>query len=161
MALTLTLTQKRLGLILDAINTHIDEQVARYQITPPSEDVAGDFGNDLHLLRIQRDELLTLAETGQGTAHVYECWSDPEDNGISLLRFQDVAENRAQGQLSARAKRLYSFIAHTGEEAMAIHCLRQGWAPYVPMGEAAPCPTCQTPYYPQGYGDCWRCGHIG
>lgn len=161
MAIAVTFSQKRLGLVLDAIHERIENQVARYQVTPPSEDAAGDYGNDLHNLRLERDALLALQSQGQGTAHVYECWSNPVDSSLSLLRFQDVAANRARGQLSNRAIKLYSFIAHTGEEAMAIHALRQGWAPYVPMGETAPCPTCQTPFYPQGYGDCWRCGHIG
>jgi hypothetical protein len=96
-----------------------------------------------------------------GTARVYECWSDPADNGLALLRAQDVQRNGEQGLLSDRATLLYSFTAHTGEEAMAIHSLRQGWAPYLPMGDAAPCPTCGSLYYPHGYGDCWRCGHIG
>jgi hypothetical protein len=92
---------------------------------------------------------------------VYECWFDPEDSGLSLLRAQDVQRNRDNGQLSNRAILQYAFTAHTGEEAMAIHALRQGWAPYLPMGDAAPCPNCGANYYPHGYGDCWRCGHIG
>jgi hypothetical protein len=161
MAYSLILTQKSLGLILAAIDSRIEAEVARYQITPPSEDAAGDYGNDLHHLRMQRHELASLPQSGVGTGSVYECWSDPEDNSITLLRTQDVAAVRAQGQISDRATLSYSFVAHTGEEAMAIHALRQGWAPYLPHGEAAPCPTCNTPFYPQGYGDCWRCGHIG
>lgn len=91
----------------------------------------------------------------------YECWFDPEDNGLALLRCQAVQRNRDQGLLSERAVLRYSFTAHSGEEAMAIHALRQGWAPYLPIGAAAPCPTCGATYYPQGYGDCWHCGHIG
>jgi hypothetical protein len=160
-AISLTLTQKSLGLILDAIDTRIEAEMARYQITPPSEDVASDFGNDLHLLRMQRHELAALHAEGPGTATLYECWLDQEDNGLALLRAQDVATNRSQGQLSDQATMLYRFVAHTGEEARAIHALRQGWAPYLPMGEALPCPSCGTAFYPQGCGDCWRCGHIG
>jgi GNAT superfamily N-acetyltransferase len=95
------------------------------------------------------------------TATLYECWFDPADSGLALLRAQDVQRNRDGGQLSDDAVMQYSFIAHSGEEAMAIHALRQGWAPYLPMGEAAPCPTCGSMYYPNGYGDCWRCGKIG
>jgi hypothetical protein len=161
MATALTLSPKRLWLILQAIDARIVAEEARYQREDPAEDAAGDFGNDLWNLKLQREELATLVEAGAGTATDYECWFDPEDNGLSLLRHQDVQRNRAQGQLSDRATLQYTFIAHTGEEAMAIHCLRQGWAPYLPMGGAAPCPTCGTPYYPEGYGDCWRCGHIG
>jgi hypothetical protein len=95
------------------------------------------------------------------TAKLYQCWFDPVDSGLSLLKAQKVAELRAQNLLSETAELQYEFSAHTGEEAMAIHCLRQGWAPYMPMGEAGQCPTCQAVYYPQCYGDCWRCGHIG
>jgi hypothetical protein len=161
MAISLTLTQKSLGLILDAIDARIAAEVARYQITPPSEDAAGDYGNDLHLLRMQRHELAALQATGPGTATLYECWSDPKELSLSLLKNQYVAELRSRGLLSDQAIMLYQFVAHTGEEAMAIHALRQGWAPYLPQGDATPCPICATAFYPEGYGDCWRCGHIG
>ncbi len=161
MAIAFTISQKRLGLVLDAIDARIESEIARYQITPPSDDAAGDYGNDLHNLRLQRHEFAALHKLGTGTATEYECWSDPADSSLCLLRFCDVHAARQQGHLSDQAICLYQIIAHTGEEAMAIHYLRQGWAPYVPMGETASCPTCSTPYFPLGYGDCWRCGHIG
>jgi hypothetical protein len=161
MAVAITLFPKRLHLLLQAIDTHVAAEDARYSREDPAEDEAGDFGNDLWNLKLLRDELRALQSQGAGTAHDYECWFDPEDNGLSLLRASDVQRNRANGQLSDKAELRYSFIAHTGEEAMAIHALRQGWAPYLPMGADAPCPTCGTPYYPECYGDCWRCGHIG
>ncbi len=161
MAIALTLSPKWLWLVMQSLDTRIAAEEARYQHEDPAEDAAGDFGNDLWALKMLRAELATLHAAGPGTATDYECWFDPEDNGLSLLRFQDVQRNRDNGQLSDRAVLQYSFVAHTGEEAMAIHSLRQGWAPYLPMGDAAPCPTCGANYYPECYGDCWRCGHIG
>jgi hypothetical protein len=161
MAIALTLSPKRLQWILQAINDRIAAEDARYQREDPAEDAAGDFGNDLWGLKLTRDYLNSLLAEGSDTATDYECWFDPEDNGLSLMRFEDVQRHRDGGQLSDRAVLQYAFIAHTGEEAMAIHSLRQGWAPYLPMGEAAPCPTCGANYYPECYGDCWRCGHIG
>jgi hypothetical protein len=161
MAIAITLSPKRVRLIMQALDARIAAEEVRYTREDPCDDADGDFGNDLWHLKAQRTELATLAEAGAGTATDYQCWFDPADNGITLLRFSDVKRNRDQGQLSDQAILQYAFTAHTGEEAMAIHALRQGWAPYVPMGKDAPCPTCATPYYPEGYGDCWRCGHIG
>jgi hypothetical protein len=161
MAIAISLSPKMLHLILQSMNDRIAAEDARYVREDPAEDAAGDFGNDLWALKLLRDEMRAMQVDGPGTATDYECWFDPEDSGLTLLRFQDVQRNRHNGQLSDRAVLQYRFIAHSGEEAMAIHALRQGWAPYLPMGEAAPCPTCSANYYPQGYGDCWRCGHIG
>jgi hypothetical protein len=161
MAHAVTLTPKALGLILEAIDARIAAEEDRYTREDSGEDAAGDFGNDLNYLKLQRRELAALLLTGQGAATHYQCWFDPEDNGLSLLRFQDVQRNRDQGQLSDQAVLRYEFSAHSGEEAAAIRNLREGWAPYLPTGDAAPCPTCGANHYPQGYGDCWRCGHIG
>jgi hypothetical protein len=161
MAIPFTVSRKRLWLILEAIDARIAAEELRYTTQDSGLDGAGDFGNDLHNLKLQRAEFFELYESKKATAHLYECWFDPQDSGLCLLRFENVQRNRENGQLSERAVLQYSFIAHTGEEAMAVHHLRQGWAPYVPMGEAAPCPTCGANYYPNGYGDCWRCEHIG
>jgi hypothetical protein len=67
-------------------------------------------------------------------------------------------ERRSKGLLSDRATMLYSFEAATHEEAFAVHALRMGWQPYRPVGEAAPCPRCGALFYPEGSGECWRCG---
>jgi hypothetical protein len=161
MANAITLSPKNLNLILQSINDRIAAEDARYEREDPAQDAKGDFGNDLWGLKLLRDEIVALQSEGRGTATDYQCWFDPEDSGLALLRFQDIQRNRDDGQLSDRAVLQYAFIAHSGEEAMAIHALRQGWGPYVPMGQAAPCPTCSANYYPEGYGDCWRCGHMG
>lgn len=52
---------------------------------------------------------------------------------------------------------LYAFEASTWEEAMSIYYLRQGWAPYKPLGDAQPCPICKEYYYPCDSGECWKC----
>jgi hypothetical protein len=161
MAIAITLSRKQLVLTLEAIDTQIAAETARYLVEDSSQDAAADFGNDLHNLKLLRVELAAQFNADRNTANLYQCWFDPADSGLSLLRYQDVERNRLEGQLSDQAILQYEFIAHTGEEAASIRNLRQGWAPYVPMGEAAPCPTCSASYYPQGYGDCWRCGHIG
>jgi len=54
---------------------------------------------------------------------------------------------------------LYSFEACSHEEAMAIYYIRQGWAPYKPEGEAAPCPECGSMLYPKGSNECWSCNY--
>jgi hypothetical protein len=55
---------------------------------------------------------------------------------------------------------LWRIEAATPEEALAIHHLRLGFEPYKPMGEPAPCPKCGAIFYPEGSGECWRCGKI-
>jgi hypothetical protein len=161
MAIAVTLDRKALWLILEAMNERIASEDARYRTVDPAEDDAGDFGNDLYYLKTLRDEFAMRHQDDGFTARIYQCWSDPADSSLSLLQLQKVAEHRNQGMLSDQAVMLYEFAAATGEEAMAIHCLRQGWAPYMPMGKSAPCPQCGATYYPECYGDCWRCGHIG
>jgi hypothetical protein len=157
----LVLSRKALGLAVQAMDYWMASEAERYRREDVSEDAAGDFGNDLHYITLLRDEFAAKQNAEAGSAHLYQCWFDAEDRSLSLLQYHRVQECRAQGTLSERAVLQYEFAAETGEEAMAIHSLRQGWGPYLPMGDAAPCPTCGTAYYPLGYGDCWRCGHIG
>ena len=47
------------------------------------------------------------------------------------------------------------------EEAMAIRNLRLGYEPYVPQGEASPCPDCGSLHHPESTGQCWNCDHEG
>jgi hypothetical protein len=161
MATIMAFDHKAVWLVRDALASAIAAHEIRALTMPLEDDAEHDFGNDLAYLKILHAEFAHTASAGNGTAHVYQCWADPEDSSLSLLQLQKVSEHRALGMLSDRATMLYEFAAATGEEAMAIHCLRQGWAPYLPMGEAAPCPACAASYFPLGYGDCWRCGHIG
>ncbi len=161
MAHAIILSRKDLWLIVQAMEQRIAAEEARYTGEDSGEDAAGDFGNDLWYLKMLRDQFAAKRDAGDGTAKLYQCWFDETEASLSLLWFQDVQQHRDQGLLRETAKLLYEFVAETGEEAGAIHNLRQGFAPYVPMGEAAPCPNCAAMHYPLGYGDCWRCGHIG
>jgi hypothetical protein len=159
MAVFTIFTQKELGLVIAAIDATIEAKIAAYQITPPLEDSAGDYGNDLHILRMKRHELAALQGPNEGRARCYQCWADPEENGLSLTSIENVADWRQNGLLSDTATLEYEIFAQTWEEAKAIHALRQGWAPYSPMSEAQPCPQCGANFYPIGSGDCWKCGH--
>jgi hypothetical protein len=159
MAVFTIFTQKELGLVIAAIDAAIEAQIAAYQITPPSEDSAGDYGNDLHILRMKRHELAALQSPNEGRARCYQCWFDPEDDSLALVAKEHVSRDGPNPPFSADAVLQYEIYAQTGEEARAIHALRQGWAPYSPMSEAQPCPQCGANFYPLGSGDCWKCGH--
>lgn len=155
------LPHKAVWLIHEAIQQRIASEEARYLVEDSQEDADGDYGNDLNFLKIL-DEMFAKqrARETRDTAQVYQCWFDPKDNCVSLTPISNVQAERDRGALSDAATLHYEIIAETFEEAMAIHHLRQGWAPYVPMGEVALCPKCAAPYYPLGSGDCWRCGKI-
>ncbi len=161
MAHILAFDHKALWLILEAVEYYIATQTERYTSVNISEDAEGDFGNDLHYLKNLRDTLSEVYNNASGHAKHYQCWSDQSDHSISLVRLDAVDVLRSRGSLSDDATLLYTVPAETGEEAMAVHHLRQGFEPYQPQGKAAPCPKCKAIYYPEGYGDCWRCGHIG
>jgi hypothetical protein len=85
--------------------------------------------------------------------HRYQAWRDPD--GIHYWRVD--AGPRPPG-MGAPAELLWEFEAATYEEAMSIHFVRLGWAPYRPNGESSQCPTCASLYYPDGSGQCWKCG---
>ena len=90
----------------------------------------------------------------------FEAWDDPSDQSITLAKSEDIPGLRERALLSSDAYQLYAFEAATFEEANAIHFLRMGWEPYRPEGPGVPCPDCGATYYPQGSGDCWRCGGL-
>ena len=87
----------------------------------------------------------------------YEAWWDPSDDSYTCGAARAVAEQLKKGLLSPDAQLLYRFEAATPEEAYAIHSLRMGWGPYVPVGEPAQCPQCGAWFYPEGSNECWRC----
>lgn len=78
--------------------------------------------------------------------------------GLHPVSAEDDLKRR--GILPTDAVLLWEVEADTWEEAQAIHHLRMGFGPYVPMGDSKPCPKCGTPYYPEGSGECWRCGKV-
>jgi hypothetical protein len=158
MVVVVPLTHKATWLLLRAVDDRVAAETARYQREDPADDAEGDFGNDLHYLTLIRQQLAALQAADAWHDEVYECWHDPADSGITLTTKQNVAQHRTNGQLSEEATLLYTIVAATWEEAQAIHHLRQGWAPYMTMGEASTCPECAAHYYPMGSGTCWRCG---
>jgi len=89
---------------------------------------------------------------------LFEAWRD--ERGITFGILATIAEHRSKGLLGESAERLYSFEAHSWEEAMAIHHLRMGFEPYKPQGSPTPCVHCGALVYAAGSGQCWRCGYV-
>jgi hypothetical protein len=87
----------------------------------------------------------------------WECWASEEDGSLTLATVENARKLFASGGLGKAPVLQYSFEAATAEEASAIHNLRQGFAPYQPIGDPAPCPACGATIYPEGSGDCWQC----
>ena len=88
----------------------------------------------------------------------YEAW-ETEDPGCTLFESSQLEEIKNHPAFLLTNK-LYEFEAATQEEAHSIHNLRMGWGPYKPMGDPKPCPKCSAWFYPEGSGQCWRCGKI-
>jgi hypothetical protein len=85
----------------------------------------------------------------------YEIWRD--DLGTSLVRASERSKFAGMGKEPVL---LLTFEACTGEEARSKYHEFFGLEPYVPEGSAAPCPNCGSPYYPDGSGECAKCGPI-
>ncbi len=91
----------------------------------------------------------------------YEVWADQQDCSITLTLKSNIQELRSNGTLSENAKLLYSIEVDTMEEAMAVHHIKMGWEPYLPLGDAKECPKgCGSMFYPMGSGECPNCGKI-
>lgn len=88
----------------------------------------------------------------------YQAWQF--NDGCSFSESEHIAELKINGTIPEGAEFLYEIEANTWEEARSVHNLRMGWGPYNPEGAAEPCPKCSAFYYPQGSGQCWRCGEI-
>jgi hypothetical protein len=92
---------------------------------------------------------------------VYEAWQDEPTCSITFASPEFIVQERARGNISEEAKFLHRVEADTPEEAMAVHYIKMGWAPYLPMGEASECPRgCGAMFYPGGSGECPNCGKI-
>ena len=91
---------------------------------------------------------------------IWQAWSTDDD--VTFAPADRVDYLRAERTIADNAVLLHEIIASTGEDAMAQHHEKMGWEPYRPQGDSVPCPNdCGENYYPEGYGDCPRCGHIG
>ena len=91
--------------------------------------------------------------------HLYSVWRNPVSH--TLWRGEGPPTSSNGRVMDDRDELLWKFEAGSHEEAMAIHNVRLGLGSYKPLGEAAPCPSCGAPYYPDGSGECWRCDHEG
>jgi hypothetical protein len=91
---------------------------------------------------------------------VYEVWQDDGGRETTFATVESLEDLRTKGLLSPNAQFLYRIEAHSQEEAMAIHHLRMGWEPYVPVGESQACPKCGAQFYPESSGQCWKCGQV-
>ncbi len=90
----------------------------------------------------------------------WQAWGAGE--AITFAPASKIEALRADGTISATDSLLHEIVASTGEDAMAQHHKKMGWAPYQPQGDSASCPnSCGAEYYPLGYSDCPNCGHIG
>ena len=83
----------------------------------------------------------------------YECWKNSGEE-ITFANSGNAELNRAA---KSGGIHLYTITAATFEEAMAVHHLRQGWEPYQPTGQPGHCSRCQSIFYPEGSGECWKC----
>ena len=91
---------------------------------------------------------------------VFTAWAEKEGEHPHTLIGGEGPPRFAEGTVQEDCKILvWRIEACTWEEAMSIYHLRQGWAPYDPGCEAAPCPTCGALLYPMGSGQCWNCDH--
>ena len=112
----------------------------------------------------QNYNLKTAAELGvmqrRAMKKIYSVWAlEGECTGHCLVVGEGPLQY-ANGKIDEECEvRLYTFEAFSFEEAMSIYHLRQGWEPYKPSGNAAPCPSCGVMHYPKGSGECWHCEH--
>jgi hypothetical protein len=91
----------------------------------------------------------------------WQAWDD-QDGCITFAPRDRIKADRDTGRLPPTVVMLHELVARTGEEAMMRHHELMGWEPYRPEGERVACPNnCGGFYYPQGFGDCPNCGHIG
>ena len=82
-----------------------------------------------------------MANTEHGSKKkIYEAWADEGSSSIVFSLIENLAEERARGLLS-KAKFLHRVEADTHEEANAVHNIKMGWEPYIPMGKPAECPN--------------------
>jgi hypothetical protein len=87
----------------------------------------------------------------------YEVW-ETEDGAVLFASDQSAAQKANLAQKLVR--KLVDLEANTFEEALAVYHVRMGWEPFKPVGEPRSCPKCGAFFYPEGSGECWRCGKI-
>jgi len=91
---------------------------------------------------------------------VYTAWTDARGSTASLVGGEGPPQDNAGNKLPDCEVFLWRIEAATWEEACAIYHLRMGHGYYKANGPAKPCPKCNSMFYPEGSGECWRCGKI-
>ncbi len=90
---------------------------------------------------------------------VFTAWRSVDGLQISLVEGEGPPTS-ANGELQENCDvKLWRIDVGSYEEAMAIRNLRLGYGPYVPQGEAVPCPICDSMHYPEHSGQCWNCDY--
>jgi hypothetical protein len=93
---------------------------------------------------------------------VFTAWAATEGGEITGFWMGEEPPKTGNGErLWDCVVPLWRIEAGSFEEAMAVYNIRCGYKPYVPLGEAAPCPACNAMYYPGGSAQCWNCGREG
>ena len=88
----------------------------------------------------------------------FEAWAD--DEGVTFAPDEGIKWQKNKGLMGKNSKFLYAVDADTPEEAMAVHHVKMGWEPYKP-GAPKLCPKgCGSYFYPEGSGECPKCGKI-
>jgi len=62
---------------------------------------------------------------------IYECWRDKFS--LTFSEKSSIKQMRKSGSLHKNARKLYTIVASSWEDAMTQHHLNQGWEPYVPF----------------------------
>lgn len=87
----------------------------------------------------------------------YQAWKTEEGEVFASMDTHSVEELK---EVYNATEFLFEIEAATGEEAAAIYNLRMNFGAHEPMGEPENCPNCGSWFYPQGSGECWKCGKI-
>jgi hypothetical protein len=91
--------------------------------------------------------------------YTYEAWAD--DEAITFSTREGIQWQKEHSLSGKNSRLLHIVEADTPEEAMAVHHIKMGWEPYVPMGEPKLCPRgCGSYFYPEGSGECPKCGKV-
>jgi hypothetical protein len=91
---------------------------------------------------------------------VFTAWAAANQTQASCLVAGEGPPRFGNGEVDPTSPiLLWRIEVGTFEEAKAILNLRNGWEPYRPAGEAKPCSACGSLGYPEGSGECWKCGH--
>ena len=87
----------------------------------------------------------------------YELWRSDSESSYTFIA---AGHAEQAGGLPSDAILIWTVEANTWEDARRQQHEFLGWEPYEPSGPPEPCPKCGATYYPEGSGECPRCGRI-